>query len=294
VVAGGSDHTLLWSVFANRGMGFYAHTDGANDVSPTQNFVAPPNCPAQCGTIEGTVTDTDTDDPLQGIVVAIRDHITPGSGQSPDNLLAVSHADGSYSIPNVPKHNGYTLYSFGDGYEPKPVTVNVQSAHVTVDRELKKDWAAKDAGARIVSFTRPDYTPFGCGPGGAIDLSTDIGWGSDAPGNHQSGVGGPRQITIRLPHAVDIQNFALNPSETCGDDSSAAVKAFKIETKKFSGGYTTVINRPTGVALHQFTTLTPTTGKSKVLFVRFTMINNRGNSNFMDMTELEVHGTESP
>jgi hypothetical protein len=296
VVAGGHDHDLLWSVFAARGMGFYAHTDGPNDTRPVQNFAAPPSCanPAHCGTIEGTITDADTHDPLHGVVVSVVDHMTPGSGQSPDNLVDVTAADGSYSIPDVPRHSGYRLTTMFDGYERSLATVNVQSASVTVNRAIRRDWAASSGGARIISFTRPNYTQFGCGPGGAIDTSQAVGWGSDAPGNPNSGVRGPRQITIRLPHAVDIDNFAVDPSETCGDFSDAAVKSFKIETKKASGPFVVAINRTQPLLLHRFTTLTPSQGKSRVLFVRFTMRSNRGDRAFMDMTELLVHGTQSP
>ncbi len=276
-------------------MGFYAHSDGGDDVSPTQNFVVPPSCdnPAHCGTVEGTVTDQDTGLPVRGIVVGIRDHQTVGSDQSPDNLLDVTAADGSYSIPDVPRHSGYLLIAQGNGYEPKSTPLNVQSATVTANRAVRRDWASAGGGARVISFTRPDYTPFDCGPGGAIDLSQDTGWGSDSPNNHSSGVGGSRQITIRLPHAVDITNFAVDPSEICGDDSTAAVKAFRIETKKASGPFVRAINRQQPLPLHQFTTLTPSQGKADVLFVRFTMLSNRGNPSFMDMTELEVHGTKS-
>jgi len=260
-----------------------------------QNFSTPPSCdnPTHCGTIQGTVTDANTHDPVQGILVGIQDHMGGGDDQSLDNLVDVTAPDGSYSIPDVPRHNGYKLLTVGNGYEPSPVTVNVQSATVTVDRVIRRDWASSSGGAHVVTFTRPDYSAFGCGPGGAIDLSQSEGWGSDAPGNHQSGVGGPRQIVIRLPHAVDITNFAVDPSEVCGDDSSAALKAFKIETKKASGPYVVAINHQQALPLHQFATLTPTQGKSKVLFVRFTMLSNRGNPNFMDMAELEVHGTAS-
>jgi len=36
------DSALIWSVFAARGMGFYAHTAGADDTLPVQNFSLPP------------------------------------------------------------------------------------------------------------------------------------------------------------------------------------------------------------------------------------------------------------
>src|SRR4051812_437803 len=89
VEAGGHDRDLLWSVFASRGMGFYAHVDGPNDTTPVQNFSTPPSCdnPTHCGTIQGIVTDANTHDPVQGILVGIQDHMGGGDDQSLDNLV---------------------------------------------------------------------------------------------------------------------------------------------------------------------------------------------------------------
>jgi hypothetical protein len=89
-----------------------------------------------------------------------------------------------------------------------------------------------------------------------------------------------------------VTNFAVDPTAVCGDSQAAAVKKFKIETKTASGPFKVSINRSTALPLGGFTTLHPATGTaSNVLFVRFTMISNRGDASFMDMTELEVHGT---
>ena len=45
--------------------------------------------------------------------------------------------------------------------------------------ELRRDWASASGGGSITAFDGPDYTPFGCGPIGAIDQSDGTGWGSD-------------------------------------------------------------------------------------------------------------------
>jgi extracellular elastinolytic metalloproteinase len=282
VVAGGHDRDLLWSVFANRGMGFFAHVDGADDVSPTQNFVTPPGCsnPSHCGTIHGVITDATTHHPIAHATVGIVDHLTGSTQQSPDNLVDVTAADGSYSIPNVPRHSGYSIEALG--YDPAS-TVSVQSATVTKNLAVHRDWAALSGGATIQSVSPPNFGNFGCPPDAAFDLQTSSGWGSARPT--------PRQITVRLPHAVNISEFRLDPDAACGDSSSAAVKGFKIETKTASGGFVTAVNRGAGVPLGGFTTLHPTAGAHNVLFVRFTMTSNHGDPQFVDMTELLVHGT---
>jgi hypothetical protein len=71
------------------------------------------------------------------------------------------------------------------------------------------------------------------------------------------------------------------------------VKFFKIETKTASGGFVTAVGKHQAGPLRRLTTVVPTAGKNNVLFVRFTMISNRGNHRYMDMTELTVHGTSS-
>jgi len=179
------------------------------------------------------------------------------------------------------------------GYEPTPVQVNVQSATVTKDRAIHLDWASSDGGASIISFTPPDYTGAGCGPQGAIDLVDGSGWGSDSVTNHESGFGGPRHITIRLPHAVDIARFGVDPSPVCGDGSSAALKTFKIEVKTASGPFHIARGTTTAGPLGHITTFAPTGPANNVIQVRFTMLSNRGDHNFMDMTELTVHGSAS-
>ncbi len=283
VVAGGHDRDLLWSVFANRGMGFFAHVDGGNDVTPTQNFATPPGCgnPAHCGTVKGVITNAVTSNPIAGATVGIVDHLTNSTQQSPDNLVDVTAGDGSFSIPHVPRHSGYTLEVLG--YDPT-TTVNVNQATVNLGQvDVNRDWAALSGGATIASADPPDFSTFGCGPDGAFDLNTASGWGSALPT--------PRQITVRLPHAVNITNFALDPDPVCGDPSSAAVKGFEIETKTASGGFVTAVNHGAAVPLGGFTTVTPSAGAHNVLFVRFTMLSNRGEPRFVDMTELLVHGT---
>jgi hypothetical protein len=179
-----------------------------------------------------------------------------------------------------------------NGYEPSPLKISVQSPTVTVNRAVHFDWASLSAGSSVQSFTPPNYSAFGCGPQGAVDLTDGSGWGSDAPGNGGSGVFGPRQITIRLPRAVNVTTFAVDPSPACGDSTAAAVKAFKIETKTASGSFRVAVNHQTALPIGHFTTLTPAApASSHVLFVRFTMISNRGDHRFMDMTELSVRGS---
>ena len=59
----------MWTVFAARGMGFYASTTGAEDVSPQQDFEPAPL--PNNGTLTGFVQDAETGEPLVGAVVNV-------------------------------------------------------------------------------------------------------------------------------------------------------------------------------------------------------------------------------
>ena len=49
------------------------------------------------------------------------------------------------------------------------MTVTIGSTNA--DFEPRRDWVSSSGGGTITDFNGPDYTDFGCGPGGAIDLS---------------------------------------------------------------------------------------------------------------------------
>jgi extracellular elastinolytic metalloproteinase len=287
----GSHQSGLWSVFANRGMGFFAGTDSANDVTPTQNFSLPPSCPASCTAITGTITDSFTHAPVSGARVGIQGH----NSSLANDLADTTDASGHYRIANVPKNHTYILEFGKKGFLPAVKTVSVGTTSVSVNKAIVHDWAAKSGGARILSATRPDYTAFGCGPDNAIDLSQLQGWGSDAPSNPHSGVSGPRTIVIHLSAKTDIKQFRIDPSATCGDGPSAAVKNFTVQTRRSStSSWITAWSNTAALTQGAYTSHTPTTGASGVVDVRLTMSSNRGDPLFMDMTELLVLGLRAP
>jgi hypothetical protein len=286
---GGAHRSTVWSVFASRGMGFFADSVGGDDVHPTENFSTPPACPANCVTLSGKVTDTDTGAKVVGARVSVGG-FTSGL---PGDLSATTNTAGTYTIHNVPKHTYGRVVAAKAGYEPAGATNVGITANKVLNLKLRRDWAAvgPGAGAVIKSATEPDYSEFGCGPSGAFDLSQASGWGSDAPNNPQSGVTGPRTVVLQLPKAVNVTNFAIDPAATCGDDPSAGVKAFTISTRKTATSpWVVAVNNTATLSEGVFHVLTPGAGKTGVRFVKLTMKTNRGNASFMDVTELEVHG----
>ena len=268
-------------------MGYFA-SSSSDTVNPIEDFSIPPDCAtSDCATISGKVRDKATGEPVAGVDVGV-----PGlaSGFASD-LADTTNGAGRFSIANVPFHT-YPLISIrGAGYEPSRV-VNL---HVTGDLKLAvrvvRDWVSIEGGAKVGKFTPPDYGPFGCGPAQMLDLNLGTGWGSDAVGSTSgSHVKGPRKVVIKLPKAVDVTSFAVASTGSCGDGPTAGVKRFKVETKAAGGGWITAFvgDAPSNGKL---LTYVPHNGKDNVRFVRFTMLSNHGDPDFMDVMEFSVRGT---
>lgn len=288
VATGGANADALWQLFAARGMGFFASSPDGSDTTPIEDFSLPVDCAVDpCGTISGTITDKATGNDLRNARVFLAGH---SSGFATD-LADVTDTQGRFSIANVPFHDYPELVIDGVGYEQRIRNVTVDGDE-TVDVKLVRDWASLEGGARLKSFTPPDYGPF-CGRNadGAFDLSLSSGWPSDAPGSTVgSNVTGPRKAVVRLPKAVDVTTFGIASGGTCGDGPESGVKRFTIETRKASGNWVVALSDTVdndGV-LHTFKAKA---GKQNVRFIRFTMRSTHGDDVFMDVLEVTVRGT---
>ena len=223
-------HTAaIWKVFANRGMGFYAGAIDAADTTPGEDFhTPPPASKPHNGVVAGTVTDPTTSQPVQGAVVRV-------TGQG-DQYADTTDAQGHYAIGGlvtgtyakvVASAPGY----FGDAKPGKAVVQDPSAPTTTTDFSIVRDWAAASGGGAVADFDGPDYSPQ-CGPEGAIDLSLSTGWGSTTGDDNgtPTNIFVPKSITIKLPQAVDISTFGVDPTATCGDGGSASTGEYRIET----------------------------------------------------------------
>ena len=208
---GGRHLNTIWRVFAHRGMGFFAGALNGNDSTPGEDFSTPPPDNAPTGTLTGTVTDSGTGQPLAGVTITVA---RQGGGRL-NNPSSTTGADGKYSIPNLVVGTYPKVAVASGGFDPVQVPVTIGTGTTVQDFSTRRDWAAASGGAAITAFDGPDYTPFGCGPGGAIDQSQIAGWGSDS--DLVAGAPGPatpKSITIDLPTAVDITEVSVDPSAT--------------------------------------------------------------------------------
>jgi extracellular elastinolytic metalloproteinase len=254
--------------------------------------------------VSGQVTDGITHDALGGVVVAIAGHKSGFVGDYAD----VTDASGRYTIPNVLSGTYPELVAYVPGYEVQAVEVTVDQNGASADFDPRRDWAASSQGGEVVDFDGGDFTDFGCGPNELIDLNQGTGWGSTA-GNDAgdpTNVFIPKSIVVKLPSAVDVNAFAVNPSNTCGDDPTAATADYRIETSPDNVDWTVVQEGTfdeTDLHRNEITLDTPAEG---VQYVRFTILSNQtpafatacpdaplSGCSFADVTELEVFGPVS-
>jgi extracellular elastinolytic metalloproteinase len=285
---GGANATALWTIFANRGMGFFASASDGSDITPTEDFSTPPDCATStCVTLTGRITDKQTGKPAKGVEVGVAG-LNSGFGF---DLADTTDASGHFSIANMPVHTYPEIRLAGGGYEPIDLKHFSVTANTTLDRTMVRDWASTEGGATVGKFTPPDYGPFGCGPAQMLDLNVETGWGSDAvkstSGSHHKG---PRKAVVKLPKAVRITSFALASSGSCGDAPPAGVKDFEIRTKGANGSWTTVVTdvAPNDGKLHVY--IPHGGGLSHVRYVQLVMLSNHGDKLFMDVLELLVRG----
>ncbi|MDX6277593.1 MAG: extracellular elastinolytic metalloproteinase [Nocardioidaceae bacterium] len=315
VAYAGADASGLWDVFAKRGMGYFAGAADGGDTQPAQDFHHPPSAELPRGTMSGTVSDANTGDPLVGALVRITGHDSGYIG----SFTAVTNGSGQYGIANLPQGTYQKVVVSNDGYEIGTSAVTVNGDR-TKNFKIRKDYAASSGGADITAANGPDYTAYGCGPGGAIDLSQGTGWGSTT-GNDAGDPAStivPKAITVKLPSKINISDsatntaFAVDPTATCGDPGSSSTGDYKIEVSPDGSTWTTAVD---GTGAHAFTAanryhfanVPSAVNAIGVQYVRFTMLAPQvpdfstncpdgpyGGCQFMDMTELEVFGSPTP
>jgi extracellular elastinolytic metalloproteinase len=306
---GGKFRDTIWKVFAHRGMGFFAGSIDSTDTTPASDFhVPPPKTTPHDGVVAGTITDSVTHDPIAGALVQV-------TGQG-DQYSTLTNAAGQYAIGNlvVGKYAKVAVSAPGSFFpNAAPGTAvsapDFDPATDTTDIELTHDWAAASGGATVTDFNGPDFSQFGCGPGGAIDLSQGTGWGSttgDDAGT-PTNVFVPKFITVQLPQPIDITEFRVDPSATCGDGLSASTGAFTIAVSTNGTAFTDVATGAfTNADDGHYNTVTPTSAATGVNFVRFTIQGNQtpnfatncpngafSGCAFTDLTELAVVGSPS-
>ena len=230
---GGANRTAIWQVFAQRGMGYRARTEGAGDVSPTQDFSLPPAPGGPLGRTTGTVTSLESGLPLGSVTVGL-ENLT-GEASFADRLATQTAANGGYALDapagtygelavERPGYDRVTVPGFAGPFAVPGGGTRVQ------DVALRRDWAAR-AGGATVSGTDNTGGGIGCGLARLNDQLLTSGWSAEN--------GGDRQAIVRLPVAIDVTGFGLDPADTCGNGDGAFTDSYRIETSPDNATWTT-------------------------------------------------------
>jgi hypothetical protein len=309
-------------------MGWFAGTIDGDDPRPVANFSMPPSPGDPKGSLAGSVTDDATGAAISDAIVAFGGH-DHGAG----NYVALSDASGSYSIGNIFAGTYPKVSARGAGYDPLVLdTLTIDAGANTKNWLLRRDWAALSGGGSIAAFNGPDYTPFGCGPTGAIDQSQGNGWGSDTDNGTITGFATDKFIVARLPVKVNISEIQVNPSNTCGDPGSSSTRGWRIEVSADGTSFTELVDGVFYAANRGRMNTVFTGAVAGVQYIRFWILNPQvpnnpasgscagpascgtdpdddsgvalhcgtgkdngfGGCTFMDMVELGVYGQPSP
>jgi hypothetical protein len=110
---------------------------------------------------------------------------------------------------------------------------------------------------------------------------------------------------VKLPRAVTVSGFGVDPSATCGDGASASTGGYRIETSPNGSTWTTAATgKFTSADAGRINKVSPTAGTAAVRYVRFTITSNQtpnfasncpdgafDGCSFTDLTEIEVFGS---
>ncbi|HEY7043694.1 MAG TPA: M36 family metallopeptidase, partial [Nocardioidaceae bacterium] len=306
-VFGGRHQNAIWGVFAHRGMGYFAGAIDGDDTTPGADFHRPPPAGTPIGGLTGTVTDSETGDPIANATVALAWEGSPFA----TNPSAKTDADGTYSIGPVPVGRYPKLAVLPpNGFDLAQQPVRVVPGTKTVDLAVRRDWAAK-AGGATATFDGPDYGP-GCNGDAAIDQTTAFGWSStvDPGADGQPSPDTPKSITITLPQTVDVSSVEVNPTANCGDGGSASTGDYEVSISQDGGatwsdpiqgtfvfanrGHLNPVQLPadaTGVTDVRFTMLAPQVFTDMGTYDPNSCPGAFSGCDFQDVTEIEVFGS---
>lgn len=279
---GGRYNSLIWRVFAHRGMGYYASARDTNDLWPVASFSLPPGPETPRGTLRGRITDVDTGRPVEGVRVSVAGLGAQVSGSTE----AVTDATGGYELALPARRYRRVEIQGPTGYLRRDLgSVTIAADQATAgNARIRRSWAVT---GRITS------TPVGSGPLASVCSSKAIidGDRSSAWYESVSGRRASRPIAVlKLARPVDVTAYAIDPRPGCQASSGAATKKFKLESSRDGRRWKTETTRTLRL-FNRFAVVRPSGGSRRVRYVRLTLLTPRKwSGGEISLSELAVFG----
>jgi len=287
-VHGDDDWDTIWQVFADRGMGWSASTEGPNDLDPfpADDLPPAPGDPDARGGAVGDVTD-EAGAPVAGAQVAVAGHDSNATGLGATDLRATTDGNGHYVLPPVPSGSYPDLYVRKPGFQEMTTGLVVQAPLTTTTNfaPLRRDYASQPSGGSA-GTPGPNYTEYGCGPTQAVDDIKGTVWSTDA--------GSPQDLIVDLGRSIDLREIRIDPRAGCGDDPGSSLAQYELAASDGAGQpFERIAGGIVGAADARGYVVLPLAGDiAGRRLLRLRAIAPRDpNSQFMDVSELEATGT---
>ena len=235
---GGANRNAIWQVFARRGMGYRAHTDGARDVTPSAGLQPAAGARRPARGHDGHRDFARERPALANVTVGLESLV--GEAGFPDELATRTAANGTYAL-DAPagtygelavEHPGYSRVAV-PGFAVRAEPVSRTSRCVATGRRARGERSCRPARQqrgpvrlRARAAERPAARERLVGDQGQRD-------------------GGRRRP---LPEAIDVTGFGLDPANTCGNDIGASTGGYRVETSSDGVNFTTAAQGTFGPA----------------------------------------------
>jgi hypothetical protein len=234
------------------------------------------------GGLAGYVSDADTGLALAGATIGWPG-IAPVTTQSNGRYLFTGLAPGTAGSLTVAGPVGYEKTQI-DNITLPGTDVGTQNV------ELHRDWAAA-AGGAATSSNDERAASGGCGSPAATDNDRATGWSATVAA-HPDPANDPATLTIALPTTVDVGQFVIDPSASCGHDAGAALGAYRILTSADGTTYSTAAEGTLGAAARNHNTaIAPAANATQIRYVRLQALAPQDAAQpSIDLRELQVFG----
>jgi extracellular elastinolytic metalloproteinase len=281
IASAGANHADIWNVFAGRGMGYFAETNGK--VRVVEDFSLPVTCPGVgCGRVQGRIVDADTGEPVVGATVTLAGAATG----IPVQLGATTGADGTYTIDDVPNHRYPHVHVSSPGYLPRSIRqVDVSGTRV-LDAAVVRNWAQLDGGTTITRAVSGGAVSDLC----PVELALDGDQGTRWQTTKRVG-GRPASVTLRFPQAVDLRSIAIDPSP-CMRHGTYRLRAFTFFTRQDGGAWFKAIVNDGSLPRHRLVHFDIGKGRRDVTQVRLVLRRSEpGAPSEIGIAEFRVRGS---